>query len=166
MLDKDALPHRMESVDCIVGDFSSALDEYSKRNLYMATGGPSIAQITEDYAPPEVLLQSQGSSWTPFSIQNPYSYDSWSIGVVVRKLSIQLLVVHIDFSHIIYPFLARKALEMLLGTPNVFSIDQRTTVILTHKLKKEGASPDDIQRALVSAKHCMNMHCSITKHAY
>lgn len=45
---------------------------------------------------------------------------------------------------------------MLLGTPNVFSIDQRTTVILTHKLKKEGASPDDIQRALVSAKTYVN----------
>jgi hypothetical protein len=38
---------------------------------------------------------------------------------------------------------------MLLGSPNVFSVDQRTTVILTHKLRKEGASPEDIQRALV-----------------
>lgn len=85
-LDKDDVhPPRMESVDCIVGDFSSALDEYSKRNLYIATDGPTVAQITEDYSPPEVLLQSQGSSWSPFSIQNPFSYDSWSIGVVVRK---------------------------------------------------------------------------------
>lgn len=38
---------------------------------------------------------------------------------------------------------------MLLGTPNVFTVDQRTTVILTNKLKKEGASPNDIQTALV-----------------
>jgi hypothetical protein len=45
--------------------------------------------------------------------------------------------------------LVKQALELLLGTPNVFSIDQRTTVILSHKLRKEGASPEDIQRALV-----------------
>ena len=38
---------------------------------------------------------------------------------------------------------------MLLGTPNVFSVDQRTTVVLTHMLRKEGASLEDIQRALV-----------------
>lgn len=40
---------------------------------------------------------------------------------------------------------------MLLGSPNVFSVDQRTTVVLTHKLRKEGASPEDIQRALYLA---------------
>lgn len=51
------------------------------------------------------------------------------------------MLTHIDHGY--------QALEMLLGTPNVFSVDQRTTVILHHKLRKEGASSDDIQRALV-----------------
>lgn len=40
---------------------------------------------------------------------------------------------------------------MLLGTPNVFSVDQRTTVLLTSRLKKEGASSHDTQRALYLA---------------
>merc|ERR1739836_166274 len=43
------------------------------------------------------------------------------------------------------------ALEMLLGTPNVFSVDQRTRVILTTKMKKEGASLEDIDKALYLA---------------
>lgn len=42
-------------------------------------------------------------------------------------------------------------MEILLGTPNVFSVDQRTKVLLTHRLKKEGASHNDIQRALYLA---------------
>eukprot|EP00804_Cyclotella_cryptica_P018285 CCRYP_017653-RB/>CCRYP_017653-RB protein AED:0.20 eAED:0.20 QI:294/0.9/0.81/1/0.8/0.63/11/1789/1311 len=123
LLRPDLIPQRIESVNCLLGDFSSAWDEYSKRNLY--ANGPSLKELTQEYAPPEVLLQDQGSQWSPFSFQNPYSYDSWSIGVV--------------------------ALEMLLGTPNVFSVDQRTTVVLTNKLRKEGASSDDIQRALYLA---------------
>lgn len=47
---------------------------------------------------------------------------------------------------------------MLLGTPNVFTVDQRTRVILSHMLRKEGASPEDIQRALVR----YNYHNSIS----
>jgi serine/threonine protein kinase len=50
------------------------------------------------------------------------SYDSWSIGIV--------------------------ALEMLLGTPNVFSVDQRTRAIISNKMLKQGASESDIKRAL------------------
>lgn len=42
-----------------------------------------------------------------------------------------------------------QALEMLLGNPNVFTVDQRTRVILTHRLVNKGASSQDIQRALV-----------------
>jgi protein phosphatase 1L len=43
------------------------------------------------------------------------------------------------------------ALEMLLGTPNVFSVDQRTTALLTNKMKKENASDEELQRALYLA---------------
>ena len=50
------------------------------------------------------------------------AFDSWSIGIV--------------------------ALELLLGTPNVFTVDQRTKAILTHKLKHQGASENEIERAL------------------
>ena len=40
---------------------------------------------------------------------------------------------------------------MLLGTPNVFTVDQRTTALLSNRLRKEGASERDIQRALYLA---------------
>jgi serine/threonine protein phosphatase PrpC len=43
------------------------------------------------------------------------------------------------------------ALELLLGTPNVFSVDQRTRAVLTLRMQKEGASPEDIQRAMYLA---------------
>ena len=91
--DNDLVQHNIESVNCILGDLSSAWNEYSARNLYAT--GPSKNEITEEYAPPEVLLQHQ-ASWSPFSVQNPYSYDSWSIGVVVRLYQLILLLFHIS----------------------------------------------------------------------
>lgn len=44
-----------------------------------------------------------------------------------------------------------QILELLLGTPNIFTVDQRTTVLLTNGLRKEGASSLDIKRALYLA---------------
>ena len=89
---------------------------------HLYTNGASPAEQTDEYAPPESYL---GPSWVPFDESKPQSYDSWSIGVL--------------------------ALELLLGTPNVFSVDQRTTAVLTHKMKKAGASDEDLQRALYLA---------------
>jgi serine/threonine protein kinase len=43
------------------------------------------------------------------------------------------------------------ALELLLGTPNVFSVDQRTRAVLSLRMQKEGASAEDIERALYLA---------------
>ncbi|EEC45712.1 predicted protein, partial [Phaeodactylum tricornutum CCAP 1055/1] len=42
------------------------------------------------------------------------------------------------------------ALELLLGTPNVFSVDQRTKAIISHKMRKEGASDREINYALAA----------------
>ena len=84
--------------------------------------GPSAMEQTEEYAPPEARL---GPSWVPFHEDKPESYDSWSIGVL--------------------------ALELLLGTPNVFSVDQRTTAVLTNRMKQRGASDQEIRRALYLA---------------
>jgi hypothetical protein len=58
--------------------------------------GPTVSEQTLEYAPPEAL---PGPSWIPFHKLRPEVYDSWSVGVL--------------------------ALELLLGTPNVFSVDQR-----------------------------------------
>jgi len=49
---------------------------------------------------------------------------------------------------------------MLLGTPNVFSVDQRTTALLTSRLKKEGASDLDIQRAVSIVDSFDDMKCN------
>lgn len=104
------------TIQCVLGDFSSAWDKVTEERLY--SDGMSANEQTLEYAPPEVLF---GKKWIPFDENNPQSYDSWSIGVV--------------------------ALEMLLGTPNVFSIDQRTTAILTHRLEGR-VSKLEIRRAL------------------
>ncbi len=84
--------------------------------------GPTVNEQTDEYAPPESL---PGPTWVPFYEARPIVYDSWSVGVL--------------------------ALEILLGTPNVFSVDQRTTALLTHKMQMKGASQDEIQRALYLA---------------
>jgi serine/threonine protein phosphatase PrpC/serine/threonine protein kinase len=108
---------KLPNIHCRLGDFSSAWNKYTNDSLY--TKGPSPAEQTDEYAPPEAYIDPQ---WKPFDERSPQSYDSWSIGVL--------------------------ALELLLGTPNVFSVDQRTTVLLTSKMKKEGASDDEVRRAL------------------
>ena len=53
------------------------------------------------------------------------AFDSWSIGILT--------------------------LELLLGTPNVFTVDQRTRVILTQKMQRDGASSEEIQKSLYLA---------------
>ena len=117
----DPFDREVKSVDCRMGDFSSAVDDFTSSNMYTSTKGPSAAEQTNEYAPPEALF-GPSSSFDPI---RPQSYDSWSIGVV--------------------------ALELLLGTPNVFSVDQRTKAVLTNKMQKQGASEEEIQRALYLA---------------
>jgi serine/threonine protein kinase len=113
-------------INCVIGDFSSAYDAFSFEHFY--SKGPTSAEQTNEYAPPEVLF---GNEWIPFFKEKPESYDSWSIGVVI--------------------------LEMMLGTPNVFSVDQRTTTLLSNKMRKVGASDDDIRRALYLA--ALSQYC-------
>lgn len=106
-----------DSFRCILGDFSSAWDTFVARNLY--TRGPSRAEQTDEYAPPEAIFGSYNET-----ILTP-AFDSWSIGIL--------------------------ALELLLGTPKVFTVDQRTKVVLTHKMRRKGATEGDIQKALYLA---------------
>ena len=91
----DTLNIESPEVYCVLGDFSSASNEFCRRNLYM--NGPSRLEQTDEYAPPEAFFGNMYNETS--SIITP-SFDSWSIGVV--------------------------ALELLLGSPNVFSVDQRT----------------------------------------
>lgn len=100
-IDMDQLQYNLVStpeMNCVLGDFSSAYNEFTSRNLY--TGGPSRLEQTDEYAPPEAIF---GSIYKTTDLTA--AFDSWSIGIV--------------------------ALELLLGTPNVFSVDQRTRYVRT-----------------------------------
>ena len=113
-------------VNCSLGDFSSAWNEFTNRNLY--SKGPSRADQTDEYAPPEAMFDD---AYNDMPITLAPAFDSWSIGII--------------------------ALELLLGTPNVFSVDQRTRVILSHKMEKEGASPKQIEKAMYLA--ALSQYC-------
>lgn len=89
---------------------------------HLYTKGPTPGEQTDEYAPPESYA---GPYWKPFDENKPQSYDSWSIGVL--------------------------ALELLLGTPNVFTVDQRTNALLTHKLKRARATDEEIAYAMYLA---------------
>ena len=87
-----------EVVDCVLGDLSSGVDVISRETYYASSEGgvPGIGEVTREYAPPEIIYGGTTIHSPDFSWEN---YDSWSIGVV--------------------------ALEIMLGTPHVFSVDQR-----------------------------------------
>ncbi|KAI5680221.1 hypothetical protein M9H77_01448 [Catharanthus roseus] len=86
-------------------DFGSALDEFTMKNLYGSTG-PSRAEQTSEYAPPEALLNG---SWHWGPKHSIAKYDMWSVGVVM--------------------------LELILGSPNVFQISAKTRALLDQQLE-------------------------------
>ncbi|XP_062085386.1 uncharacterized protein LOC133791475 [Humulus lupulus] len=85
-------------------DFGSAMDEFTLKHLYGSLG-PSKAEQTNEYAPPEALLNS---SWHQGPMTKTLKYDMWSIGVVI--------------------------LELTLGSPNVFQISAYTRALLDQHL--------------------------------
>lgn len=62
-------------VNCVLGDFSSAYNLFTSRNLY--TGRPSKLEQTDEYAPPEAIF---GYLYNNSAIELTPSFDSWSIG--------------------------------------------------------------------------------------
>ncbi|KAH7577592.1 hypothetical protein JRO89_XS01G0271400 [Xanthoceras sorbifolium] len=86
-------------------DFGSAIDEFTLKHLYGSTG-PSRAEQTYEYAPPEAFLNA---SWYQGPTDITLKYDMWSVGVVM--------------------------LEMILGSPNVFQISPLTRVLLDQRLE-------------------------------
>ncbi|KAG0570157.1 hypothetical protein KC19_6G142700 [Ceratodon purpureus] len=86
-------------------DFGSAIDRYSLKHLYNLSG-PSQAEQTIEYAPPEATLSQH---WLYFHPDQAHVYDMWSVGIVM--------------------------LELVLGTPHVFQISSRTRVLLDQQLE-------------------------------
>ncbi len=102
-----------------IADFSSAVDEGVQNAGLYKPFGPKTTESTLGYAPPEVRLSS--SNEQPFSSNFPASYDMWSIGVVV--------------------------LELILGTPEVFTLNQRTRAVIANELdrgRKRGGGEESI----------------------
>eukprot|EP01038_Epipyxis_sp_PR26KG_P012424 gene12424-16666_t len=130
------------SVRLIIADFSSAINDEmlnSSFHSYYSSTGPSIYEETLLYAPPEVLLSldeyQQNYEQSPsndsfdssiaFDKSRPESYDIWSIGVVF--------------------------LELILGTADVFTVDQRTSTMITHNMKKKKVNGKQLKNALLLA---------------
>ncbi|MED6204261.1 hypothetical protein PIB30_007732 [Stylosanthes scabra] len=85
-------------------DFGSGIDEFTLKHLYGSTG-PSRAEQTYEYTPPEALLNA---TWCEGPTSSTLKYNMWSVGVVM--------------------------LELVLGTPNVFQIDALTQTLLDQHL--------------------------------
>ncbi|RDY03654.1 putative inactive protein kinase, partial [Mucuna pruriens] len=86
-------------------DFGSGIDEFTLKHLYGSTG-PSRAEQTYEYTPPEALLNA---TWYQGPTSSTLKYDMWSVGVVM--------------------------LELVLGTPNVFQISALTRTLLDRQLE-------------------------------
>lgn len=86
-------------------DFGSAMDQFTLKHLY-GSSGPSQAEQTVEYAPPEATLSKH---WLHFHAEQAHVYDLWSVGIVM--------------------------LELVLGTPHVFQVSARTQVLLDRQLQ-------------------------------
>ncbi|KAH9602746.1 hypothetical protein KSS87_023034 [Heliosperma pusillum] len=86
-------------------DFGSAVDDFTMRRFY-GFKGPSRAEQTYEYTPPEALLNV---SWFQGPSSRNLKYDMWSVGVVF--------------------------LEIVLGSPDVFQISSLSHVLLDKLLE-------------------------------
>ena len=103
----------------LIADFSSAVSSEAISKGLYGEEGPTTKEESPQYMPPEVLF----SNGIPYDKSLPESYDSWSVGVVL--------------------------LEMILGTADVFTVDQRTSALITHRLKQ--ADEKNLNQALLLA---------------
>ncbi|CAN0237640.1 unnamed protein product, partial [Laminaria digitata] len=74
-----------------VSDFSSAVDEGAMAAGLYGAAGPAQGEETLQYAPPEVLFNSEVSGGgakrnPPGAFRRPESYDVWSVGVILLEL--------------------------------------------------------------------------------
>ena len=123
----------------ILADFSSAMNqEIAVEDRYYPAEGPSTKEATLAYAPPEVLLSmtalKEGASLDDlvggiaYYASRPESYDIWSVGVVF--------------------------LELLLGTSDIFNVDQRTASMIKLQLRKRNMQhPTLSKNALLLASY-------------
>lgn len=116
-------------------DFGSAMDEFTMKRLYGSVG-PSRAEQTSEYTPPEAFLNS---TWYRGPTSRTLKYDMWSVGVVI--------------------------LELILGSPNVFQIDALTHALLDRQLEGWNESLKELAYKLRSFMElCILIPGSSSKH--
>ncbi|KAL8170302.1 hypothetical protein V2J09_022106 [Rumex salicifolius] len=86
-------------------DFGSAIDDFTIKHLYNSAG-PTRAEQTFEYTPPEALLNS---TWYRGPTKRTLKYDMWSIGVVI--------------------------MELILGSPDVFQISTLSRALLDQHIE-------------------------------
>jgi serine/threonine protein kinase len=102
-------------------DFGSSLDDYTLSNSLFSKSGISSAQTTVEYSPPEQLFGSR--YWEKMATEShihPYARasDIWAAGVI--------------------------ALELVLGTPNVFELTDVERKTFEKKMKAAGRDGRDL----------------------
>lgn len=70
------------------GDFGSAIDDYAYHHLYPSPEGPTIAEETPSYVPPEVVRY--GIPYANNNVADGWSYDVFSIGVSLLEILLGL----------------------------------------------------------------------------
>ena len=98
-------PGSDEPIACRLADFGSAIDAHALKHLF-PEGGPSLEDLTEEYAPPEFRLVKKFA----YNPELPFAQDIWSAGVVL--------------------------MELLIGTPHVFSIDERARAVISEEIRR------------------------------
>ncbi|KAK9817610.1 hypothetical protein WJX74_001274 [Apatococcus lobatus] len=114
-----------------LADLGSGLDAHTMQHLY-GEEGPSEAQQTPEYSPPEALL---GGYWASKNKgqgvwDRTWPYDMWSLGVIW--------------------------LELILGTPHVFDISSRTKAIMQRELHLESKT-EEVQSLLYLLRGYMEL---------
>lgn len=101
-------------------DFGSSVDPHTLVTMY-GPRGPSLDEVTLEYAPPEVLFSSRYHYNPALHLPRGQAHDVWSAGVIL--------------------------LELVLGSPHVFQLPPSTRAALDLKLQLQGKG--DMERHLL-----------------
>ncbi|XP_065861090.1 uncharacterized protein [Euphorbia lathyris] len=127
--------HKNYTTKMRIIDFGSGMDEFTLKHLY-GSSGPSRAEQTYEYAPPEALLNA---SWYQGPPGSNMKYDMWSVGVVI--------------------------LELVLGSPNVFQVGSLTRALLDPHIEGWNEDLKELAYKLRSFMElCILIPGSSTKH--
>ena len=116
-----------------IADFGSGVDDFSITHLY-GSDGPTRAENTKEYMPPEVLLEMVSSAYFE---EVPYAYDIWAAGVTF--------------------------LEIYLGTDKPFGLPPKKRILLDHKARMRGEKLNSFQRQKMHTLAALEEFCIVPR---